>query len=66
MSNPFLQDAESTHEYKGVYFVVDCYYPTWQCSDERHIVRERALTKELAIEYAHKSWDNYLLKQPKK
>lgn len=71
MYNPFLQDVESTHEYKGKSFVVD-FYPnshrskdgTWQCSDGSHIVRARAETKEKAIQEAHERWDKYVAKNP--
>jgi hypothetical protein len=62
MSNPFLEGGESTHEYNGQMFVVDCYSKTWQCSDGNHWVRARASTKEEAINDAHKMWDNYLIK----
>ena len=63
MSNPFLQDGESTHEYKNQMFVVD-FYPyalgnTWQCSDSNHYIRARANTKQEAIDEAHKEWDEY-------
>jgi len=63
MSNPFLQDGESTHEYKNQMFVVD-FYPhplgnTWQCSDSNHYIRARANTKQEAIDQAHKEWDEY-------
>lgn len=68
-ANPFIQDGESTHRYNDRTFVVDFYYNgvmpgVWQCSDQGHIVRARAFTKEKAIEDAHKAWDNYLKKQP--
>ena len=64
-----LEDAESTHTYKGISFAVD-FYPNntgdprrgtgvWQCSDQGHIIRERADSKQTAIELAHKSWDEY-------
>ena len=63
MSNPFLQDGESTHEYNNQIFVVD-YYPhtngvTWQCCDANHYFRTRANTKEEAIKECHKKWDKY-------
>jgi hypothetical protein len=63
MNNPFLQDGESTHEYKNQMFVVD-FYPhplgnTWQCSDSSHYIRARANTKQEAIDQAHKEWDEY-------
>jgi len=63
MSNPFLQDGESTHEYNNQMFVVD-FYPhplgnTWQCSDSSHYIRARANTKQEAIDQAHKEWDEY-------
>jgi hypothetical protein len=63
MSNPFLQDGESTHEYKNQMFVVD-FYPhplgnTWQCSDSNHYIKSRAYTKQEAIDQAHKEWDEY-------
>jgi hypothetical protein len=63
MSNPFLQNGESTHEYKNQMFVVD-FYPhplgnTWQCSDSSHYIRARANTKQEAIDQAHKEWDEY-------
>ena len=63
VGNPFLQDAESTHEYNNCMFVVD-YYPhpnggTWQCSDANHYIRTRANTKEKAIQEAHNEWDKH-------
>ena len=63
MSNPFLEDGESTHEYNNQMFVVD-FYPhplgnTWQCSDSNHYIRARANTKQEAINKAHKEWDEY-------
>ena len=63
MSNPFLEDGESTHEYNNQMFVVD-FYPhplgnTWQCSDSSHYIRARANTKQEAIDQAHKEWDDY-------
>jgi hypothetical protein len=61
MNNPFLEDGESTHEYNGQIFIVDYYTEsnTWQCSDAYHWVRARSITKEQAINEAHKNWDNY-------
>lgn len=63
MSNPFLEDGESTHEYNNQMFVVD-FYPhplgnTWQCSDSSHYIRARANTKQEAIDQAHKEWDEH-------
>lgn len=63
IGNPFLQDAESTHEYNNQMFVVD-YYPhpnggTWQCCDANHYFRTRAKTKEKAIQEAHNEWDKH-------
>jgi hypothetical protein len=62
MSNPFLEDGESLHEYGGTTFVVD-YYPArggaWQCSDAKFTVKGRATTKQEAIEDAHREWDEY-------
>lgn len=65
MSNPFLEEGESTHQYNGQMFVVD-YFPEhnmWQCSDGNHWVRARANTKEEAIDKAHKDWDDYVIKK---
>jgi hypothetical protein len=57
---PFL---ESTHTYKDVLFYVDyCGHGCWQCSDERHIVRDRGMSKEEAVEKTHVRWDLYAAK----
>ena len=67
VTNPFLQDAESVHEYNDQIFVVD-YYPhpnggVWQCCDARHYVRARANTKQEAIKEAQQQWDEYQQQQ---
>ena len=67
MSNKFLQDAESTHLYNGKLFIVH-FYPnlnegTWQCSDSRHSIRARAITKQKAIDLCHKHWHEYAIKE---
>jgi hypothetical protein len=58
-NNPFLQGAESIHEYKGRYFVVDYFEESnmWQCSDAKFHMRTRGKTKEEVIVEMHKWWD---------
>jgi hypothetical protein len=65
-NNLFTPFLESKHTYKDVVFYVDyCGYDSrgnhcWQCSDSRHWVRERGISKEEAIEKTHISWDLYI------
>lgn len=58
-NNPFLQDAESVHQYKGKYFAVDYFKESnmWQCSDDKFHMRTRGKTKEEVIVEMHKWWD---------
>ena len=61
-SNPFLQDSESVHEYKGKYFVVDYFAESnmWQCTDDQFHMKTRGKTKEEVIFEIHKWWDEKL------
>jgi hypothetical protein len=59
----FTPFCESTHTYKDVLFYVDyCGNDWWQCSDGRHIVRERGRSKQEVIDKTHITWDLYASK----
>jgi hypothetical protein len=60
-NNLFTPFLESKHTYKDVLFYVDyCGNDWWQCSDQRHIVRERGRSKKEAIDKTHIRWDLYI------
>jgi hypothetical protein len=56
--------GESYHQHNGVMFVVDKISDSlWQCSDQYHIIRCRAATKEQAIKGAFQEYDDFTQKR---